>query len=314
MSGLATQFSRLRRLGHAHVRGRTSAQRVLLSSLTLALSVALAACGGDDGDGGDSGALERLEKAGVVKVGYSHEKPFSFLEGDELTGISAELLKAFFEEHDVELQGELVDFAGLIPGLTAKRYDIVGAGMYILPERCEAALFGPPEYQATTGFAVPAGNPMGITSYAELADSDAVYGTSAGGAEVEYAEVAGLPRSRIKEFPSYADAVAAVAAGQIDVAAQLTPSLRETLNALDSDKVEFVNLSEPAIDKRGNPAVGYGAAAFAKSDEDLRDAYAEWFESAREDGTYEEIMSKFGFTEADYAPADVTTEDLCNAS
>ncbi|MCW2549967.1 MAG: hypothetical protein JWN96_4427 [Mycobacterium sp.] len=277
------------------------------------LALSLAACG-EDGGGGGGSALEDIKDEGVVTIGYANEAPYAFKKDDELTGIAMEFLKAFFAESDVEVEGEVVEFAGLIPGLQAKRYDLVGAGMYILPERCEVAEFGPPEYQMLTAFAVAKGNPLGITSYDALAASDAVYATSTGVAEIEYAEVAGLPEDRIKTFPSYADAAAALDAGRVDVMAQQQMGLKSTLDALGSDGVEYVELTEPATDARGNPAVGYGGTVFPEDADELREAYTEWLADAREDGSYEEIMKEFGFSEENIPPADLTADELCNAS
>ncbi|GAA2130509.1 transporter substrate-binding domain-containing protein [Nocardioides bigeumensis] len=288
-----------------------SAARSLVAAV---LAVSLAACGGGGGDGGGGGsAFDDIKEAGVIKVGYANEAPYAYQQGGELTGTAMELLKAFFAEHDVEVEGEVVEFAGLIPGLEADRYDIVGAGMYILPERCEIANFGPPEYQMNTAFAVARGNPLGITSYQDVVDSDAVYATSSGVAEIEYAEVAGVPEDRIKIYPSYADAAAALGAGRVDVMAQQQMGLKSTLEALDSDRVEYVDLTEPPIDVRGNPAVGYGGTVFPKESEDLREAYTEWLAQAREDGSYQEIMAEFGFGPDNIPPADLTAEDLCSA-
>ncbi len=43
-----------------------------------------------------------------------------------------------------EVEGVLTEFGSLIPGLAAKRFDIIAAGMYVTPERCkQVALSGP---------------------------------------------------------------------------------------------------------------------------------------------------------------------------
>jgi polar amino acid transport system substrate-binding protein len=290
---------------------RQRAVTVTLASIVLATTLAACGSGDDTGSAGDGGTLARLEKAGVVKIAYANEKPVSYKDGDELTGYEFELLKQFFAEHDVKVEGELVDFAALLPGLQAKRYDMVGAGMFILPDRCEVADFGPPEYQTGAGLAVEKGNPLNIQSYADVASSDAVFGTSAGVAEISYAEVAGVPEGRIKTFPSYADAAAALAAGQIDVMAQLDTGLPDTLEALNSDNVEQITLSEQPQDKDGKTAVGYGGAVFPKSATDLRDAYTAWLTKAREDGSYAKILKDFGYADANIPPADLTAADIC---
>ena len=56
------------------------------------------------------------------------------------------------------------DWGGLIPGLNAKRYDLVSAGMSITPERCEQAAFSTPEINYTTALMVKPGNPMHLLS------------------------------------------------------------------------------------------------------------------------------------------------------
>lgn len=304
---VSSQLMPSRGLSRQHARGPVA---VALASL---LAFSLVACG-EDGGGSGGSTFDQIKDEGTVTIGYANEAPYAYKQGDELTGIALEFLKAFFAENDVEVKGEVVEFAGLIPGLQADRYDLVGAGMYILPERCDVADFGPPEYQMLTAFAVAKGNPLGITSYDELAASDAVYATSAGVAEIEYAEVAGLPDDRIKTFPSYADAAAALDAGRVDVMAQQQMGLKATLKALGSDQVEYVELTAPATDVRGNPAVGYGGTVFPKDSDELREAYTEWLAAAREDGTYAEIMKQFGFAEENMPPADLTAEELCSAS
>jgi polar amino acid transport system substrate-binding protein len=258
--------------------------------------------------------LEKLQKAGVVRVGYANEVPYAYKEGEKVTGSSFELVRSFFAQYNLKVEGVPVEFSGLIPGLQANRFDVVGAGMFILPPRCKVASFGNPDYQGLTGFAVGTGNPLNIHSFKDLAASKAVYGTSAGVAEVEYAQVAGVPDSRIKRFPSYADAAAALAAGQVDVVGQQQIGLRATLKALNSPKVEYLDLSEPAVDKSGAKAVGYGSAAFKKGDSGLRDLYNSWLAKSRDEGLLEKIVSPFGFTKRDLPPTDVTADKLCAAS
>jgi polar amino acid transport system substrate-binding protein len=302
------------RLAKNRVNTRIRSARPLVAGAAALAMTAMMAAGCGSADDAKGGTLARFEKSGVVKVGYANEAPYAYKKDGNLTGMNMELMKAFFKEHDIKVEGEQVDFAGLIPGLLAKRYDVVGAGMYILPDRCAAADFGPPEYQVGTAFAVPKGNPLGIHSYADVAKSQAVYATSSGVAEIEYAEVAGVPKNRIKTFPSYADAAAALVAGRVDVMAQQQTGLHATLNALNSDKVEYVELAEQPKDKTGATAVGYGGSVFPKDADDLREAYGEWLTNARKDGSYQKIMKEFGFTEENIPPDGLTAEDLCKGN
>lgn len=52
------------------------------------------------------------------------------------------------------MKGELTEFGSLIGGLQAKRFDLITAGMFVNPKRCEAVLFADPEYSIGEAIAV----------------------------------------------------------------------------------------------------------------------------------------------------------------
>src|SRR3546814_15939003 len=70
-----------------------------------------------------------------------------------------------------EVDFEVSDFGALINGINAGRFDVIAAGMFINPERAQQVAFADPDYCATTGFAVPEGNPDGLADFQSVIDS-----------------------------------------------------------------------------------------------------------------------------------------------
>src|SRR5690606_4045881 len=130
----------------------------------------------DELDAGSTGGdtLERIRAAGVVRVGFANEAPFAYVDTEtgRLTGEAPELARLAFRQLGVEeLEGVLTEFGSLIPALQAGRFDVIAAGMYITPQRCQEVLFSDPTYAIGEAFIVPAGNPLDLHSYQDLRDT-----------------------------------------------------------------------------------------------------------------------------------------------
>ena len=96
------------------------------------------------------------------------------------------MARKIFSELGVEnVEALLVDWDALIPGLNAGRFDVVSAGMSILPERCEQAAFSDPEIMYTTALMVQEGNPKNLT------DLDSVVAAEEGGEDIKLAVLSG---------------------------------------------------------------------------------------------------------------------------
>ena len=116
--------------------------------------------------------LEKIQRVGVVKVGYANEAPYAYLDQQtgELTGEAPEIARVLFQQMGVDqIEGILTEFGSLIPGLKSGRFDVIAAGMYITPERCRAIAFTNPTYKIGEAFLVKAGNPLQLNSYEDVA-------------------------------------------------------------------------------------------------------------------------------------------------
>src|SRR5439155_25430281 len=124
------------------------------------------------------------------------------------TGEASNVAKAVMQKLGVpDVEGVLTEFGALIPGLNANRFDMIAAGMFITPQRCNAILFSNPDYVAAEALAVKAGNPHHLTDYKSIANSQAVVGAESGAVEGPWMEQSGSSSSRIQHLPDGTTAI-----------------------------------------------------------------------------------------------------------
>ncbi|MFE4964909.1 ectoine/hydroxyectoine ABC transporter substrate-binding protein EhuB [Streptomyces sp. NPDC056660] len=256
-------------------------------------------------DGGD--LLQRLRAQGVVRLGIAGEIPFGYIDKDgQLTGEAPELAKAIFKRLGVDkVQPVPTEFGSLIPGLNSQQFDVVAAGMYVNPERCEQVIFADPDYQMLDSFVVRKGNPKGLHDYKDVVAKKAKFATGTGYAEIQYAVEAGYKESDILIVPDQVAGLNAVEAGRVDVFAGTAVTVREVVKK--SAKAEATKPFAPLVD--GKPHVDGGAFAFRSAETKLRDAFNVELRKLRKSGELLRILRPFGFTQAEMT--DLTAKELC---
>ncbi|HRV92041.1 MAG TPA: ectoine/hydroxyectoine ABC transporter substrate-binding protein EhuB [Anaerolineae bacterium] len=259
------------------------------------------------------GAYEAALAAGSVTVGFANENPYAYSEPDgTLTGEAVEVARAVLQGMGIEeMEGVLTEFGSLIPGLQAGRFDIITAGMYVNPDRCEQVLFADPEYKIGEALVVPAGNPLDLHSYEDIAaNPELTIGTGAGYLENDMLLTVGVAEDQIVTFPDDPSGMAGLQAGQIDAWTGTRPTLVKLLQVTDDPNFELADpFDQPVID--GEEAINFGAAAFRYDDEDFRQAFNQGLQKLKDDGTLVEIISQFEGFDAGADPGDVTAETLC---
>jgi polar amino acid transport system substrate-binding protein len=257
--------------------------------------------------------LQRMKDSGTARIGYANEAPFAYLDvqTNELTGEAPEIARVILQRMGIpKIEGVLTEFGALIPGLKAKRFDIIAAGMYILPQRCQQIAFSNPTYGIGEAFIVKAGNPKDLHSFADVAhEANAMLGVVTGAVERGYAKKTGIPDDQVKVFPDAASALAGVESGRIDAYAGTSLTMRDLLSkAGKADVALAAPFTDPVID--GKSVRGYGAFGFRKTDHGLLKQFNG--ELANFIGTPEhlKLVSPFGFTREDL-PGNVTAAQLC---
>jgi polar amino acid transport system substrate-binding protein len=255
--------------------------------------------------------LEKVKQAGFVRVGFPNQVPYAYAnEKGQLTGADAVIAKMVTQKMGIaEMDGVLTEFASLIPGLQAGRFDIVLA-MFVNPTRCKQVAFSEPIYKIGQGIVVKAGNPKSIKSYDDLVKRDDVkVAVMAGAVQARYLKTLGASDSAVASFPDGPSAVAAVSTGRADAFAISSLSAKRMVEtASESAGLEVVMVSpDPMID--GKPAAGYDAFAFRQTDTELQAAFNAALEEIKATPEFLKAMQPFGFSETNLP--DQKTADLC---
>lgn len=284
--------------------------------LAMMLGLALVACGDDGEEGAEGGLLQDAIDQGYLTVGIANEPPYGFEdENGVATGEAPEVAKEVLSRLGIpELRSTVVDFGALIPGLTAGRFDMIAAGMFITPARAEQVLFSDPDYCATQGFAVAAGNPLDIHTFKDIAENpDAVVGVISGTVEEGYAEEAGVPDDRIMVFDTTPNIFEGLLDGRIDAVAYTSITVNWQVKLFDDPSIEATEGFVPVID--GEEKFGCGGYGFRPENQAFRDAFNETLNEMKQNDEIAPIVEPFGFTAADVEQAkDVTVEDLAGGA
>ncbi|MDF2667712.1 MAG: ectoine/hydroxyectoine transporter solute-binding protein [Paenibacillus sp.] len=255
--------------------------------------------------------LEKAKQQGFINVGFANENPYAYATPDgKLTGEAVEVARVILRNLGIEeMNGVLTEFGSLIPGLKAKRFDIITAGMFINPVRSKEVAFANPEYSIGEALAVAVGNPLQLMSYEDIAkNKEAKVAVMVGAIEKEYLTKVGVPDNQIVTVPDQPSAISALQAGRVQAVTMTGPALQAMLDSAKDDKLERVaDFKQPEID--GKSVRGYGAAAFRQEDTALREAFNSELEKLKQSGELLEILKPFGFTEQEL-PGDMTAEQL----
>jgi polar amino acid transport system substrate-binding protein len=258
-------------------------------------------------DGGT--LLDRLRQDGEVRVGFANEAPYSFINSEaELTGEAAEVARVVFTRLGVPTLTPIPsEFGSLIAGLKVGLFDVIGAGMSILPKRCEQVLFTDPDFIAPAAFLVPAGNPRGIKTFVEVAAQNLRLGVLIGAVEKEYATAYGVPENRITSFQNQPSGLEAVDTGRVDAFALTAISLRDVLGKNPGKPLELTTPFVPEVD--GKPQLTSGGFAFLPDQTNIVAAFNKELAELKRTGELLNILRPFGFTEAEMT--DATARQLC---
>ncbi|MWA05064.1 ectoine/hydroxyectoine ABC transporter substrate-binding protein EhuB [Actinomadura sp. LD22] len=294
----------------------TSSRRDFLRTavlLSAAVPLAAAGCSTTDPDKEVSGGgtLDKAKKAGKITVGFANEAPYGYTDKDgKLTGEAPELARVIFKKLGIDkVEGVQVDFAGLIGGLNAKRFDAIAAGMFITPERCASAAFANPEYVAKSAFMVPKGNPKKLTDQTSPAKAGVTVGVLTGAVEEGYAKSSGVPKGKIKTFQDQASAYEGLKSGRIDCIWLTRISLADLLSKHQDGKYEVTEAFTPVID--GKEQLGAGAFVFRKADSDLLNAWNAQLAALEKGNQLLPIVQKFGFSQAEMPSPGDTAAKFC---
>lgn len=300
-------------LSARHTRRRGPHRRpsaVLVGAICLA-ALLLTACSGS----GDQLTVDDLEKSGKARVGIANERPYGYLnDAGEAEGLVIDILHGMLEPLGVStIEPHAGSFDSTIPGLLTKKFDLIGAGTYITPERCESVAFTNPIYRVGAALIVKEGNPLDLHSLADIADHNtATVASQTGTSQVAEMESSGIPEARVQLFGTDQQAMSALRADRVDAVYFPLLQVNQLIEASGDDPVAKAEPFEQIPDENGDPTFSYGSIPIRQDDVELREALNGTLSDMRADGSLLEIYQQYGMTEEELPPEDVTAESRCN--
>lgn len=261
---------------------RTHRRSLTVVAALSAAALTLTACGGGDDGGTEAGGDDLgLIDDGTLVVAMSGEfQPFSYFEGNTLTGFDYDIGAAMAEQLGLELDAQTGAFDTLIGGIKADRYDVLIASMTPTEERDEQVDFTDSYYvSGAQAFVGPGTDCTDITQM----DQPSI-GVATGTTYQDWlSENGGDWVGEVRTFSSDITALQDVAAGRLDAA---MTDRNVGLYQIQESGLDLVECGEPVFTEEPAFAVKEGNTA-------LQEALNEALATIKEDGTYAKISEKY---------------------
>ncbi|MGO2135410.1 transporter substrate-binding domain-containing protein [Marinobacter sp.] len=209
-------------------------------------------------------------------------EPFEYKdENGDLTGFEVDLAAAMCEEMQANCEFVIQAWDGMIPGLVARKFDLIMSSMSITEERAKRVLFSEPYYITPGGWFGPNDFDTDVT------DMDAMKGKTVGvqrGTTMDTFVTEEMGNIvTIKRYTTADDMVLDLEGQRLDVVFVDYPVGEQTVLSKDGFKEvgESVKLGEGV------------AVAMRKRDKAVAEEVNAALRTIKEDGTYETIMKKY---------------------
>jgi arginine/ornithine transport system substrate-binding protein len=209
-------------------------------------------------------------------------EPFEYRdENGELTGFEVELATAMCEELNANCEFVIQAWDGMIPGLLARKFDLIMSSMSITPERAERVLFSEPYYITPGGW-------FGPDSFnTDVTDMDAMKG-----------KTVGVQRGTTMDTYVTENMGGVVSIKRYTTAEDMVLDLEG--NRLDAVFVDYPVGEQTILNREGYKEVGESVklgdgvgVAMRKRDTQLAEDINAALKKLKEDGTYDAIMEKY---------------------
>jgi polar amino acid transport system substrate-binding protein len=233
--------------------------------------------------------LTKIRTSKYALLASYNEPPHDWFDPDDgkWKGIDNDIVEHILRTLGAEKWDFIVaDWSALIPGLQAKRWDLMSVGMSITDKRKQEVAFSEPIYQYGDALVVKKGNPKNIHGKADWAGKR--IGGILGATSID--EIKAIPGATAVPFKQHGDMFVDVKAGRIDAA------LADETTA----GYAFVVNPEPDLEilhewtgKSPRPS----GIAFRKEDVSLKAAFDAELNKMKADGTLLAILKKYGLTD-----------------
>jgi len=258
--------------------------------------------------------LEELRDKGSIRVAIADEEPYGYMDDKgQARGPGPDVARHVLSEIGIDdIEWVVTPFGDLIAGLRENRFHMAAAEMAVLPKRCEKIIYSEPNTTYGEGLLVRAGNPRDLRAYGDFNKPNIKLKVAIleGANQRGFLEKLEVPTDRIVTIENNEDAIELITSGQAD--AYAATSLTVAGLAKRSDAVEpALNFVDPVID--GKEVRGWGAFAFNKDSEALRDAVNKVLVPYKYTDEWEDTLLSYGFSQLDALNSfKYKTARLCN--
>jgi polar amino acid transport system substrate-binding protein len=236
-------------------------------------------------------APPNIIKAGTLVMSINPTlPPLQFVDDKgELKGMRVELANECCKKLGLQPEYIRTEFATMIPGLAAKRWDMINTGIYWTEERSKLMYMIPYE-QAALSFLSAKGNPLGLKTIDDLAGRKV--SVELGGIEErrtrEVSDIVtkkGLKPVTVMTFNNFAEAFQALRAGQSDAATSIDATA--------------MYMQQRGDFTRAISGVFPQTACFALANKPLADAVVGALNELKKDGYYDKLLDQYGVLKID---------------
>lgn len=263
------------------------------ASLAFAGALALTGCGNSDASADAAGSADasgsdtmQLVTDGTLTIGTSAEyEPFEYMEDGEYKGFDLELAQAIADDLGLELKIENVDFDTIVPGVASgTKYDMGIAAITATPEREKEVGFTDSYYMDDQAIVTMADNTE-ITgdNYADALNAEGVKIAVQSGSTAEAFAKENFPNAELVPFKNATDCFAAVQSSQANAL---------VTNRSVAAQLVATSFSNEQVIKQISTGEEY-AIAVNKDNTALLDALNDSIAKLTEDGTVDELMTKY---------------------
>ena len=214
--------------------------------------------------------------------------PFNYMGADRKpAGFDIDIADALCKEAQLECTWVSQSWDSLIPGLMARKSDVIMASMRITQERKKRVLFTDKYYQTPARFVAASAESVSISKQGL---QDKVIGVQTGTIHDRYVTDMFGDVAEIKRYNGQDEVYIDMQNGRLDVTFGNSDQL--SLAFLDKEIGQgFEFVGEPVTDRA---YIGEGTAlALRKHDRDLASKFNQAIKSIRDNGTYDKIAAKY---------------------
>jgi ABC-type amino acid transport substrate-binding protein len=272
------------------MKGNQMRKKISLAAIAALVASSVIFAGANTSANADTKNRLNLVKPGSLVVGMTLQfKPQMYLdEAGKPAGYDVELVKRLAKALRLKLEIKNMDFAGLIPGLVSKQFDLVSVGLTKNPDREKSIQFVREYMPYTTVLAARTGDSTGNTKAVWNVAGKKV--TALQGAAASRIVKADFPNTTLVEFPQQNDAFLEVVSRRAD-AIVVEENLLNQFNKTNPGQLKKVALPASLSQAFGQWTVQLGNNA-------LDAKLTRWLCSNQEGGYLAKVFKKtMGYTQ-----------------